>query len=56
MSATVAVKVAEAAANDGVAGVQLQNPVQEIHDRMWQPQYPKVEVVTNEYTPKRRDE
>ncbi|NNG20390.1 NAD-dependent malic enzyme [Naumannella sp. ID2617S] len=53
VSATVAVKVAEAAVADGVAGKALDNPIQDIYAQMWKPEYPKVKVVTNEYTPTR---
>ena len=40
MSATVAIAVAKAAAEDGVASIELENPVQDVFDRMWQPNYP----------------
>ncbi len=39
-SATAAVAVAQAAANDGVATAKPDNPVQAVHDAMWQPAYP----------------
>ncbi|OYO05986.1 hypothetical protein CGZ97_04785 [Enemella evansiae] len=55
VSAEVAVRVAEAAVNDGVANRTLDNPVQDIYARMWKPQYPTIEVVTNEFTPTRRN-
>lgn len=55
VSATVALRVAEAAAQDGVATVELENPVQDIYSLMWKPHYPRVEVVTNALTPKRKD-
>lgn len=42
VSATVAIAVARAAAEDGVAGVELDNPVQDVFDRMWQPVYPEL--------------
>jgi malate dehydrogenase (oxaloacetate-decarboxylating) len=42
VSATVAIAVAKAAADDGVAGVELENPVQDVFDRMWQPVYPEL--------------
>lgn len=42
VSATVAIAVARAAAEDGVAGVELENPVQDVFDRMWQPVYPEL--------------
>ena len=42
VSATVAMAVAEAAADEGVAETVLENPVQDIFDRMWQPVYPEL--------------
>jgi malate dehydrogenase (oxaloacetate-decarboxylating) len=39
-SATAAVAVAQAAADDGVATTKHDNPVQAVHDAMWQPIYP----------------
>jgi len=39
VSATVAVAVAEAAIEEGLAGVQLTDIVQQVQDAMWQPQY-----------------
>ena len=39
-SATAAVAVAQAAADDGVATTKPGNPVQAVHDAMWQPAYP----------------
>lgn len=52
-SLAVALNVAEAAQIDGVATQQLDNPVQQIYDLMWNPQYPQVNAITNELTPKR---
>lgn len=45
VSAAVAIKVAEQAQKEGVATRSLTHPVQEIHELMWQPVYPKVEAV-----------
>ncbi|HHV22016.1 MAG TPA: NAD-dependent malic enzyme [Propionibacterium sp.] len=45
VSAAVALKVAEAAEEDGVARATLENPIQDIHELMWQPRYPKVRAV-----------
>lgn len=39
-SATVAVAVAKAAADDGVATISHDDPVQAVQDAMWQPVYP----------------
>jgi malate dehydrogenase (oxaloacetate-decarboxylating) len=43
-SATVAVAVAEQAARDGVARVELSDPVQAVQDAMWQASYPSLEA------------
>ena len=43
VSATVAVAVAKAAAADGLAEVALDDPIQQVHEVMWQPEYPRVE-------------
>jgi len=42
-SATVAVAVARQAANDGVAQVDLADPVQAVQDAMWQARYAELE-------------
>lgn len=42
VSATVAIAVAQAAVEDGVAEIELDNPIQEVFDRMWQPVYPEL--------------
>jgi malate dehydrogenase (oxaloacetate-decarboxylating) len=43
-SATVAVAVAQAAVQDGVAQVELTNPVQAVQDAMWRAAYPPLEL------------
>jgi malate dehydrogenase (oxaloacetate-decarboxylating) len=45
VSATVGVAVALAAAAEGLAQVELENPVQQVHQAMWQPVYPRIEAV-----------
>lgn len=45
VSATVGLAVAKVAAAEGVAQVELTDPVQQIYEAMWQPRYPKVEIV-----------
>ncbi|MGO4957091.1 NAD-dependent malic enzyme [Luteococcus sp. Sow4_B9] len=45
VSARVAIAVAKQAMSEGLATVDLDNLVQDIHERMWQPDYPRVEVV-----------
>ena len=47
VSAAVAVRVAQAAEAEGVATKPLTNPIQQIHELMWKPEYPKVEVVSS---------
>jgi malate dehydrogenase (oxaloacetate-decarboxylating) len=44
VSAAVAVAVAKAAAEEGVAQVAVDNPIQQVYDAMWRPEYPRVEV------------
>jgi malate dehydrogenase (oxaloacetate-decarboxylating) len=41
-SATVALAVIAAAVKDGVATARIDDPVQQIHEAMWQPEYPRV--------------
>ena len=45
VSATVAVAVARAAVTDGLAEVPLDDPIQQVHQAMWQPEYARVEAV-----------
>jgi len=45
VSATVAVAVAKAAAAEALAQVELFDPIQQVYQAMWQPQYPRVEPV-----------
>jgi malate dehydrogenase (oxaloacetate-decarboxylating) len=45
VSATVAVAVARAAVADDLAEVALDDPIQQVHQAMWQPEYPRVEAV-----------
>lgn len=45
ISAKVGVAVAQQAAAEGLADRPLANPVQEVFDAMWQPDYPEIEVV-----------
>jgi malate dehydrogenase (oxaloacetate-decarboxylating) len=44
VSATVAVAVAEAAAEDGLACVRLDDIVQQVQDAMWQPEYRRIQA------------
>ncbi|MGJ6981545.1 NAD-dependent malic enzyme [Aestuariimicrobium soli] len=45
VSARVALEVAAAAAEEGVATVELTDPVQDVMQSMWVPNYPEVEVI-----------
>jgi malate dehydrogenase (oxaloacetate-decarboxylating) len=45
VSATVAVAVARAAMADGVAQRALDDPIQQVHQAMWQPEYLPIEAV-----------
>jgi malate dehydrogenase (oxaloacetate-decarboxylating) len=44
VTVTVAVAVAEAAVQEGVAGVKLADIVQQVEDAMWQPEYRRIEA------------
>ncbi len=44
-SAAVAIAVAKAADAEGLARVELSNPIQQVYDAMWQPEYPRIELV-----------
>jgi malate dehydrogenase (oxaloacetate-decarboxylating) len=45
VSATVAVAVARAAAEEGLAQADLDNPIHQVHQAMWPPEYPVIEAV-----------
>jgi len=44
VSAAVAIAVAQAAADEGLAQAPLDNPIQQVHEAMWRPDYPRVEA------------
>jgi malate dehydrogenase (oxaloacetate-decarboxylating) len=44
VSAAVGVAVAQAADSEGLATADLHNPVQQVHDAMWRPAYPQIEL------------
>jgi malate dehydrogenase (oxaloacetate-decarboxylating) len=44
VSAAVAIAVARAAADEGLAGVALNDPIQQVHQAMWRPEYPRLEI------------
>jgi malate dehydrogenase (oxaloacetate-decarboxylating) len=45
VSATVAIAVARAAEKEGLAQAPLDDPVQQVHQAMWRPQYPAFEAI-----------
>ena len=45
VSAAVAIAVAGAAEKEGLAQVPLEDPVQQVHQAMWRPQYPSFEAI-----------
>jgi malate dehydrogenase (oxaloacetate-decarboxylating) len=45
VSLTVAVAVAEAAVQDGLAGVTFHDIVQQVRDAMWEPEYRQIQAV-----------
>jgi malate dehydrogenase (oxaloacetate-decarboxylating) len=45
VSAAVAVAVARAAADEGLAEVEPTDPIQQVHQAMWRPEYPAFEVI-----------
>jgi malate dehydrogenase (oxaloacetate-decarboxylating) len=45
VSATVAIAVAQAAEKEGLAQTTLDNPVQQVQQAMWRPQYPSFEAI-----------
>jgi malate dehydrogenase (oxaloacetate-decarboxylating) len=44
VSAAVGIAVAQAADSEGLAQADLYNPVQQIHEAMWRPAYPQIEL------------
>jgi malate dehydrogenase (oxaloacetate-decarboxylating) len=44
VSAAVGIAVAQAADSEGLAQAELYNPVQQIHEAMWRPAYPQIEL------------
>ena len=44
VSAAVAIAVAATAADEGLAQAELHDPIQQVHDAMWRPEYPRVEA------------
>jgi malate dehydrogenase (oxaloacetate-decarboxylating) len=45
VSAAVGVAVAIAATEDGVAQKPVTDPIQQVHEAMWRPEYPRIEVI-----------
>ncbi|GAA0335515.1 MAG: NAD-dependent malic enzyme [Micropruina glycogenica] len=48
VSATVAMAVAKTAEEQGLARTPLNNPINDIYQRMWKPEYPRLEVVNRD--------
>ena len=44
VSAAVAIEVVRAAVAEGLAQVEVDNPIQLVHQAMWRPQYPRLET------------
>ena len=44
VSAAVAIAVARTAAEEGLTRVELHDPIQQVHDAMWRPEYPRIAV------------
>jgi malate dehydrogenase (oxaloacetate-decarboxylating) len=44
VSAAVAIAVVRAAVAEGLAQAEVTNPIQQVHDAMWRPEYPKLET------------
>ena len=45
VSAAVAIAVAKAAVAEGLAQAPVADPVQQVHEAMWRPEYPPVVAV-----------
>ena len=45
VSTTIGVAVAQAAAAEGLADEQLTDPIQQVYQTMWQPQYPQLDLI-----------
>jgi malate dehydrogenase (oxaloacetate-decarboxylating) len=45
LSAAVAIAVARTAADQGLAQLPLDDPVQQVHQAMWRPDYPRIEPI-----------
>jgi malate dehydrogenase (oxaloacetate-decarboxylating) len=44
ISTAVGVAVAKAAADDGLAQVPIANPIEQVYQAMWRPEYPRIEL------------
>lgn len=47
VSAAVGAAVAATAADEGLAQTELNDLVQQVHDAMWRPEYPNIELERN---------
>lgn len=55
VSASVAVAVAIAADRDGVVRTRIDDPARQVHDAMWRPDYPRIDVVPHRNPSHARD-
>lgn len=46
VSAAVAIAVTQAAVDEGLAQVPIDNPIQQVHDAMWRPDYPHLDITS----------
>jgi malate dehydrogenase (oxaloacetate-decarboxylating) len=44
VSAAVAIAVAVTAAEEGLAQRPVNDPIQQVHQAMWRPEYPRIEI------------
>lgn len=44
ISAAVGIAVAVAADREGLAQIPVDNPIQQVHEAMWRPEYPRLEL------------
>jgi malate dehydrogenase (oxaloacetate-decarboxylating) len=48
ISAAVGIAVAVAADREGLAQIPVDNPIQQVHEAMWRPEYPRLELEASE--------
>jgi malate dehydrogenase (oxaloacetate-decarboxylating) len=45
VSAAAAIAVVRAAAAEGLNQAEIDNPIQQVHEAMWRPDYPHIEAI-----------